>query len=79
MLPGLSDRGVDEFQDAYGLLNIRLGFETEDAAWRITGFVNNVTDQDYLLDAGNVGDSFTVPTFIRGAGRTAGVEIGAKF
>lgn len=79
VLPGLSDRGVDEFQDAYGLLNIRLGFETEDAAWRITGFVNNVTDQDYLLDAGNVGDSFTVPTFIRGAGRTAGVEIGAKF
>ena len=79
VLPGLQDRGVDEFQDAYGLLNVRLSLESEDAAWRITGFVNNVTDEDYLLDAGNVGDSFTIPTFIRGPARTYGIEVGAKF
>ena len=79
VLPWLDDRGVDEFcRTPHGLLNIRLGFETEDAAWRITGFVNNVTDQDYLLDAGNVGDNCGADLHPR-AGCTAGVEIGAKF
>ncbi len=79
VLPGLQDRAVDEFQGDYGLVNIRLDLESEDGSWRITGFVNNVLDEDYLLDAGNVGDSFTIPTFIRGPKRTVGVEIGAKF
>ncbi|BCW86994.1 Vitamin B12 transporter BtuB [Alphaproteobacteria bacterium SO-S41] len=79
VLPGLRDRAVDEFQKAYGLFNVRLSYETEDGGWTVTGFVNNIADQEYLLDAGNVGDSFTIPTFIRGPGRTAGVEIAAKF
>ena len=78
-LPGLRDRALYEFQKAYGLFNVRLAYETEDGAWTVTGFVNNIADEEYLLDAGNVGDSFTIPTFIRGPGRTAGVEIAAKF
>ncbi len=78
VLPGLRDRAVDEYQSDYGLVNIRLALDT-DSGWRITGFVNNLTDEDYLLDAGNVGDSFTIPTFIRGAKRTLGVELSARF
>lgn len=78
-LPGLRDRAVDEVQGDYGLLNLRLRYETEEGDWAITGFVNNLTDKDYLLDAGNLGDSLTIPTFIRGIPRTAGVELSARF
>ena len=76
-MTGKAMRGNKVNQGDYGLVNIRLGLESEDASWRITGFVNNLLDEEYLLDAGNVGDSFTIPTFIRGPARTFGIEVGA--
>lgn len=79
ILPGLQDRVVDEFQGAYGLFNVRVAYETPGGDITVTGFVNNIADEEYLLDAGNIGDSFTVPTFIRGPARTVGVEFSADF
>ncbi len=78
-LPGLQDAGVDEVQESYGLFNLRARFDAASRAWAITAFANNIADEDYLLDAGNVGDSFTIPTFIRGEGRTIGAELALKF
>ncbi|MDX2275838.1 MAG: TonB-dependent receptor [Hyphomonadaceae bacterium] len=78
-LPGLLDAGVDEFQDSYGLLNLRAGFEHESGHWALEGFINNALDEEYLIDAGNTGDSFTIPTFIRGAPRLVGLQVTARF
>lgn len=76
-VPG--DSIVNEFQGSYGLLNLRAGFEHESGRWTLEGFVNNALDEEYLLDAGNTGDSFTIPTFIRGTPRLVGVQVTTRF
>lgn len=79
VLPGLQDTIVDEFQDAYGLLSLRAGFTHASGHWTLEGFVTNALDEEYLIDAGNTGDSFTIPTFIRGAPRLIGAELTVRF
>jgi len=69
------DTKVDEFQDAYGLLNVRLGFGAVDDRWKIEAFVENLGDERYLKDAGNTGDSFGIPTFIAGKPRFMGIGV----
>ncbi|MET3666809.1 TonB-dependent receptor [Caulobacter sp. 1776] len=69
------DTKVDEFQNAYGLLNVRLGFGAVDDRWKIEAFVENLGDERYLKDAGNTGDSFGIPTFIAGKPRFMGVGV----
>lgn len=73
-----SDFVVDERQSAYGLVNLRIGYEHESGV-TVLGFINNAADKKYLIDAGNTGDIFGIPTFIRGAPRTVGVEISKSF
>ncbi|WP_421736394.1 TonB-dependent receptor [Caulobacter sp.] len=78
--PGLRDRVVDEYQDAYGLLNLRVRLERPAAGpWAVEVFATNLLNKKYLLDAGNTGDSFTFPTFVRGAPRLVGVSLSGKF
>ena len=69
------DTKLDEFQDAYGLLNVRIGFGAVDDRWKIEAFVENLNDTRYLKDAGNTGDSFGIPTFIAGKPRFMGVGV----
>jgi iron complex outermembrane receptor protein len=69
------DAGVDEFQNAYGLFNVRVGFGAVDDRWKIEAFVENLGDEHYLKDAGNTGDSFGIPTFIAGKPRFMGVGV----
>jgi outer membrane receptor protein involved in Fe transport len=69
------DTKVDEFQKAYGLLNVRVGFGAVDDRWKVEAFVENLGDVSYLKDAGNTGDSFGIPTFIAGKPRFMGVGI----
>jgi outer membrane receptor protein involved in Fe transport len=69
------DTQVDEFQNAYGLLNVRVGFGAVDDRWKVEAFVENLSDEKYLKDAGNTGDSFGIPTFIAGKPRFMGVGI----
>lgn len=78
--PGLRDRVVDEYQDAYGLLNLRVRLEKPAGGpWAVEVFATNLLNKTYLLDAGNTGDSFTFPTFVRGAPRLVGVSLSGKF
>lgn len=77
--PSLRDRAVDERQPAYGLLNLRVRLETGDGRWGIEAFATNLLDAEYLLDAGNTGDSFTFATFIPGAPRLLGARITGRF
>lgn len=69
------DTKVDEYQNAYGLLNVRLGFGAVDDRWKVEAFVENLGDERYLKDAGNTGDSFGIPTFIAGKPRFMGVGV----
>ena len=66
-------------QDAVTLINARAGVSFADEAFEIAGFIRNATDEDYLLDAGNTGGAFGIPTFIPGEPRFYGVQLTARY
>jgi outer membrane receptor protein involved in Fe transport len=66
-------------QDGYTLVNLRAGVRFADGKYQITGFARNLTDEEYLIDAGNTGGAFGTPTFIPGEPRLYGVEVSARF
>lgn len=74
-----SDRVVDEFQNGFGQLSARLTFKPDDARWSFALVGDNLTDKKYLVDAGNTGDYFGIPTFIAGTRRTLRAEFGFNF
>jgi len=67
-LPGIE-------QAAYGLLNIRTGFRTNNQRWEIAFYANNALDEQYLIDAGNTALAFGIPTFIAGPPRLLGIQL----
>jgi outer membrane receptor protein involved in Fe transport len=71
---------TDEVEDGYSLLDLRLTFEpAQIEGLTLELFMENVTDEDYLLDAGNTGDAFGIPTFIAGPPRTYGLYLSKTF
>nr|WP_313325848.1 TonB-dependent receptor [Sphingobium yanoikuyae] len=66
-------------QSAVTLINGRAGARLWSDRLEIAGFVRNLADKRYLLDAGNVGGSFGYPTFIPAEPRTFGIEISARY
>ena len=66
-------------QDAVTLVNARAGVSFADERFEIAGFVRNATDEDYLLDAGNTGGAFGIPTFIPAEPRLYGVQVVGRF
>jgi outer membrane receptor protein involved in Fe transport len=66
-------------QDKVTLVNARAGVSFADKKYEIAGFIRNAFNEDYLLDAGNTGGAFTIPTFIPAEPRFYGVEVTAKF
>ncbi|MGL3820258.1 TonB-dependent receptor [Sphingopyxis sp. R3-92] len=66
-------------QDAVTLVNARAGVSFADGGFEIAGFVRNATDKNYLLDAGNTGGSFGIPTFIPAEPRMYGVQVTGRF
>lgn len=68
-----------EFQDAYGLLNLKLGYEHNGGDWGVSLYVENALDEEYLIDAGNTGGDFGIPTYIRGAPRMIGAGVQLRY
>jgi outer membrane receptor protein involved in Fe transport len=66
-------------QGDYGLLNARAGFRLDGGRYEVALFGNNLLDKDFIIDAGNTGGSFGIPTFIGGPPRLFGVEVSARF
>ncbi|WP_333895809.1 TonB-dependent receptor [Brevundimonas aurantiaca] len=62
----VADLIQDEYQDAYGLLNLRVRYTPEGGNWGVEAFGENVLDEKYIKDAGNTGDALGMPTFIAG-------------
>ena len=57
-----------------------IGQEEPDAgSWTVGVFVTNLTEESYIIDAGNTGDSLGLPTFIGGRPRMWGVTMGWKY
>ncbi|WP_421918945.1 TonB-dependent receptor [Marinifilum sp.] len=68
-----------ESQDAYGIFNIRGGFNLKKEKLHFNFYVNNAFDKNYLIDAGNTGRNFGIPTYIAGTPRFYGAEIKFNF
>ncbi len=75
----LPDNIQDEVQDAYGLVDLRVGYKPDAGSWTVGAFVTNLTDESFIIDAGNTGDSLGLPTFIGGRPRMWGVTMGWKY
>lgn len=73
-----TDDTQDEFQPSYGLLDLTLRYETVAGHFIVELYGKNLQDKDYLLDAGNTGDSFGLPTFIPGPDKLVGLTVTAK-
>jgi iron complex outermembrane receptor protein len=75
----VADTIVDEFQRAYGLVNLRVRYTPNNGAWTVEGFADNLGDKQFIKDAGNTGDGLGMPTFIAGEPRTYGVNISVRY
>lgn len=71
--------GLRIADDGATLVNLRFALTPLDARWRAELFANNLFDEEYLLDGGNIGASFGAPTFIPGRPRMVGVSFGGTF
>lgn len=66
-------------ENGYLLVNARAGVRFDEGRYEITAFARNLTNEDYLIDAGNTGGAFGTATFIAGEPRLYGVQVAAKF
>ncbi|MET4684319.1 TonB-dependent receptor [Brevundimonas faecalis] len=73
------DRVQDEYQDAYGLLNLRVRYAPTSGNWGVEAFGENLLDEEYVKDAGNTGDSLGLPTFIAGRPASFGVAFTVRY
>ncbi|WP_347302394.1 TonB-dependent receptor [Croceibacterium sp. TMG7-5b_MA50] len=60
------------------LVNARAGVSFADERFEVAGFIRNAFNRDYLLDAGNTGGGFGIPTFIPAEPRFYGIEATAR-
>ena len=54
-------------------------FDSATGKFAVELFAKNVLDKDYLLDGGNTGDGFGLPTFIPGPDRMVGMTLTGRF
>ncbi|MCL2413316.1 MAG: TonB-dependent receptor [Bacteroidales bacterium] len=66
-------------QDAYGLLNANLAVTFKQQRLTLSLFGNNLTNENYLIGAGNTGAMFGIPTFVPGAPRMVGARLTWRF
>lgn len=66
-------------QGDFALVNLDLRYRPRRSFWEAGIAVQNLLDREYLIDAGNLGGSFGIPTAIRGAPRTFTASLGVHF
>jgi len=69
------DNSPELTQDAYGVLNLNLAFRFHKPSLNVSLFCNNVTNEKYVISAGNTGTMFGVPTFVPGLPTTFGMRV----
>ncbi|MEM9422090.1 MAG: TonB-dependent receptor, partial [Pseudomonadota bacterium] len=77
--PG-GDQFQDEVEPGYNIVDLRVRYTPNwDDTLEIEAFIENVFDEEYILDAGNTGDIFGIPTFISGVPQMYGVYLSKSF
>ena len=66
-------------QGGYGLVNLALAYRPARGFWEAALYVDNLLDRDHLIDAGNLGAAFGLPTTVRGNPRVIGARFTARF
>ncbi|HTJ77394.1 MAG TPA: TonB-dependent receptor [Rariglobus sp.] len=66
-------------QGGFTLVNLRIGYRPRSNRWEFAGFVNNLFNKHYLIDAGNIGGGFGDPTNVPGAPRMVGAKATVRF
>ena len=64
----------NQYQNSYGLLDLRIGYAPANAHWSVEAFASNLTDTRYLKDSGNTGSDLGLPTDIPGEPRFYGLS-----
>lgn len=65
-------------QASYGLVNLNVQLDLENG-FGVEAYATNLTGKDYIIDAGNTGDGFGIPTFIAGTPTFYGARIRKSF
>jgi outer membrane receptor protein involved in Fe transport len=71
-LPAISEKGQL-------LFNLRAGLRLPDDRTEFTVIARNLFNQQYIIDAGNTGGAFGIPTFIAGAPQFITVQLSRRF
>lgn len=66
-------------QDGFGLINIRAGVNFQDERLALEGYVQNLADRNFIIDAGNSAGGFGIPTFISGTPRFYGAALTVRY
>jgi outer membrane receptor protein involved in Fe transport len=66
-------------QPGFALVHLRATWSTADRTWEATLSAANLFDHNFLVDAGNIGASFGIPTFVRGAPRQLALDVTRRF
>ena len=74
-----SDSVQDENQTDYGIVDLKVRWDAPGEEFYAVVFAENLLDEEYIIDAGNTGDAFGIPTFIAGSPRMVGLRVGASF
>ena len=74
----LNEIRTDQYQNAFGKLDLRIGYSRPGQPWKVEVFATNLTDQKFLKDAGNVGQSIGLPTYIPGEPRFYGLSVSIR-
>lgn len=78
--PNDSSLNSNQFQDAYGLLNLNIGVDIPKNSLSLTLFAKNLLDQNYVIDAGNTGAAILgQATYVRGRPRVIGARVEYTF
>lgn len=62
-------------QEGFGLLNLNATFIFPSYGAQLQFFANNLLDEKYIIDAGNTGGAFGIPTFVAGPRRFVGAKL----
>jgi outer membrane receptor protein involved in Fe transport len=62
------------YQGAYALLNTALLYTSKNGRYGFRLNMSNMTNKHFLIDAGNTGQTFGIPTFVPGTPRFYGVQ-----
>src|SRR5690606_37891740 len=66
-------------QPGFGLVNLRVAWQSPRQRWAAAVQARNLLDREYLIDGGNIGANFGLPTFVRGEPRRIAAEITRRF